>query len=790
MNWDNSATVAFLKEWSLNGPWAITAIPTTTSDKLAGRIFRPGDEPELELFLDKYGKEKRNLYFSVNQVNQKEFRVKASRETIERVTHLHVDIDPRAGEPLAEEQARILKLSKNMPEGLPEPTWVIFSGGGYQLYWELAEPIEVNGSMELAERAKLYNLQIEVQLKADNCHNVDRIMRLPGTINVPDHRKKLKGRVPALSYVVVHNADNIYQINQFTPAAQVEVVDTGFASTTKVEISANIERAKSIDDIAHWARAANSTLPDWLKMLILQGDDPDDHTKYPSRSEALFACLLGLCSAQLTDNQIYAIITDPDWGISASVLDKGSGQERYAKRQIQRAREYSKSPELLELNEKHAVIASYGGKCVVIQEIWDPHLCRFNLVKQSFGDFKNRYMNKRVQVGTDNKGKPKYSPMGKWWLEHSDRRQYTNIVFSPLGQCEDAYNLWRGFACEAIPGDCSLYLDHMLNVVCSGNKVFFDYLLNWMARAVQFPDRAGEAAVILRGRQGTGKSILVKHFGALFGRHFLQVSDSKHLVGSFNQHLRDCIVLFGDEAFFAGDKKHEGVLKTLVTEQFLMSEAKGVDAEVTPNYLHIIMASNSDWVVPAGLEERRFFVLDVNEKKMQNTVYFKALTDQMDNGGREALLHKLKTTDLSEFNHRDIPQTDALYEQKQLSMSPEHEWWYDKLIHGTLLPDHDGEWKGVATLTALFNDYTEYLSAQHVFRKQSKTILGKFLRKVNPPGRPRHRMVTWPNEKGGQSKQYVWEFPNLADARGYWDSRFLPGEWPTEQLPTEKTEPY
>jgi hypothetical protein len=650
MNWDNEASIEFLQEWSLNGPWAITAIPTRNKeDKLAGKVFMAGQEAELEKFLDKYGAEERNIYFSVNEVNSKEFWIKASRETINLVTHLHVDIDPEAGKDLAEEQKRILELAKNMPDGIPEPTWVIFSGGGYQLYWELAEPIEINGSMELAESAKLYNLQIEVQLKADNCHNVDRIMRLPGTINVPDHRKRKKGRVKALSYVVEHDASRIYHISSFTPAAQVEVADTGYASSTKVEIPANIERAKSVEDISQWAADAGGTLPDWLKMLILQGEDPDDHTKYKSRSDALFACTIGLVKAGLSDIQIYAIITDPDWGISASVLDKGSGQERYAKRQIKRSREYADDPTLLELNERHAVIASFGGKCVVIQEIWNPHLKRHSLVKQSFADFGNRYMNRQVQVGTDSKGKAKFQQLGKWWLLHPKRTQYTNVVFSPNGKCDDAYNLWRGFACEAIPGDCDLYLDHMLNIVCSGNKVFFDYLLSWMARAVQFPDRAGETAVILRGRQGTGKSILVKYFGALFGRHFLQVSDSKHLVGSFNQHLRDIIVLFGDEAFFAGDKKHEGVLKTLITEQFLMSEAKSVDAETVPNFLHILMASNSDWVIPAGMEERRFFVLDVNEKKMQNTTYFKALSDQMTSGGKEALLHLLKTRDISEF---------------------------------------------------------------------------------------------------------------------------------------------
>ena len=44
-----------------------------------------------------------------------------------------------------------------------------------------AEPIPIDGVLAAAEDAARYNKQLELIYGADNCHNIDRILRLPGT---------------------------------------------------------------------------------------------------------------------------------------------------------------------------------------------------------------------------------------------------------------------------------------------------------------------------------------------------------------------------------------------------------------------------------------------------------------------------------------------------------------------------------------------------------------------------------------------------------------------------------
>jgi hypothetical protein len=462
---------------------------------------------------------------------------------------------------------------------------------------------------------------------------------------------------------------------------------------------------------------------DRLLNIIVQGDDAEHPNRFPSRSEVLFYACCELIRAGMDDDTIASIILDRDLGIAASVIDKPRPTE-YAARQIQRAREQVVSPELRELNDQYAVIQNYGGRCRVISEDRDYAVGgRTRIAAHSFEDFRNMHCNRHVQVGK------KQEELGKWWLHHPKRREYRTIIFAPGKTTpDDVYNLWQGFACEAVPGDCDLFLEHVRTNICNGDPESYEYLLNWMARAVQRPDAPGEVAVVLRGKQGTGKSKFAKVFGSLWGQHFVTVSDPKHLTGSFNAHLKDCVVLLADEAFYAGDKKHESILKQVVTDQTIMIEGKGVDTVQSPNYIHLIMASNSDWVVPAGNEERHFFVLDVGKSRMQDFEFFGALDRQMDDGGRKALLHLLQTRDLTSFNVRRYPQTKALREQKLLSLETHEEEWVEILREG-VTPDADF-WKPEPDYISVhgFLEKLERRRALPTNRRGLQTKVGFFLK--------------------------------------------------------------
>jgi hypothetical protein len=774
---DLPAALTFLRLTRREGFRVLVAIEPD-GGAVQTRSFAVREESELAEWVERHNGDGENVYWTVNSV-ERPVAKKPSREDVAAMDFLHVDVDPDKRKPLDEERARIARLFQTRPSGVPVPTLLVDSGGGLQAFWRLESPFRIEGSPELYEDAKRYNQQLEVLFGGDACHNVDRIMRLPGTVNWPDARKRAAGRVPRLA-ALLETRDVAYPLSAFTPAPRVQSPGEGFAlPAARVETS-NVRRLLSLEELP-------SSATGQLKVVINQGRDPDNPNKWPSRSEPLFWVCCELIRIGVADDVIYSVITDPDFGISESVLEKGARSERYALQQIAHAHDHVTDPNLAELNHKHAVIGDLGGKCRILSEGRDESLDRPMLSYQSFDDFVNRYSNRTAIVGSGDT--ERRVPLGKWWITHPMRRTFERVVFAPGRDVPDSYNLWRGFTCEAIPGDCTLYLRHIQENICGGDPTLYDYVLSWMASAVQDPGRPGQVALVLRGTRGAGKGVFAQGLGALFGRHFMQVTNPIQLVGQFNHHLKDCVVLFADEAFYAGDKRHEAVLKSLVTESHIMTEAKYQSAEMARNCLHLIMAANSDWVVPAGAHERRFLVLDVGNGNLQDKPFFGAVEQQLEAGGHEALLHELMTRSLSGFQPREAPRTAALQEQKEHSLSLEEEWWYSKLRAGEVR-DSRGWPEWIACSELLF-DFSHHAQQWGRGQRSSTVRIGRLLEKAGLSRKQLGRRVEVLTEAGelrSVDRPRVYQLPPLEAARATW-GKLMGGEFDWGRLDVLKDGP-
>jgi Family of unknown function (DUF5906) len=470
---------------------------------------------------------------------------------------------------------------------------------------------------------------------------------------------------------------------------------------------------------------------------------------------------------------------------------------------------------MAEFNHRYAVV-NENGKVVVYERARDPILKRSVIVRIQFSDLEKLYQHQRISVQTKSGGTITKSP-AEWWLSHRSRRTYIDgVVFDPTGQAPaTCWNMWSGFAVEPTPGNWGKLKDHVRDVICAGTKEHFDYVLRWAARMFQQPAEPGEVVLVIRGLKGAGKGIFASALTRAWGAHGIHIRDAKHLVGNFNAHLRDCVCLFADEAFFAGDRQHEGVLKGLGTERTLPIEGKGQNLITAPNMLHVIMSSNSEWVVPASHDERRYAVFDASSEKIKDRQYFAGIVQQMENGGLAAMIHELLNFDLIGFEVRDIPNSEALAAQKKHSLDTLDRWWLAVLERGFVWRSKHGlkefnTWDDFDFVsTELLNrSYLQWCMENRIQRPMTRVQLGQHMSTIYVPIRPRGekiigeveaatRTVTGSNVSSGYLGEDLiikahrppgYTVGSLEQARQQFiESRGVTGEW--HELPEEPDQP-
>lgn len=328
----------------------------------------------------------------------------------------------------------------------------------------------------------------------------------------------------------------------------------------------------------------------------------------------------------------------------------------------------------LPLLNSHFFIANVKGAYPIAQ-INDDGLVKYLSRK----DFSLKLANLFVKVD-DGRGGKKKVYVEKFWLSHPHREE-REIIFDPKAlpgiTVPGKHNLWGGFAVlpKKPTGRHRRLLRHVHQVICQGNKHKFNYLIRWLAWAVQNPDKNPETVIVLKSaRQGTGKTTLNAWMCRIFGDHARIISDKDRLFDRFNSDLETAVFVDADEMLWAGDRGTADKLKSLITGGTITLEVKHGARWAVPNRLHIIMTTNHDHAVQAGVQDRRFFVLEVSAHKAQDASWFNPLYADFDNGGVEEFLWFLLKVNLKGWHPRQLPKTSESIEQQRFSADSITQW--------------------------------------------------------------------------------------------------------------------
>lgn len=249
--------VQFLRWLDPTGWFSLSRINPETGN-IEGRTFAPGSWDAIAAFVEKWnGRE--NLYFSANEPFPGTPDKKLSENDIAFVRALCADQDPELDVPFERARFDLDQIAERVQSNKFAPSATIDSGGGNQYFWKLREKFDVVAGGK--ERARAQSRALKMLFGNDNVQSIDHLFRLPGTINLPNKKKRAAGRT-ARPAKILFTTDHRYTIEDFEtgiaqvdPSGKSEVDTDPFVRDAIAEIDIDAARTiSSYDDLSEGLR--------------------------------------------------------------------------------------------------------------------------------------------------------------------------------------------------------------------------------------------------------------------------------------------------------------------------------------------------------------------------------------------------------------------------------------------------------------------------------------------------------------------------------------------------------
>ena len=226
-----------------------------------------------------------------------------------------------------------------------------------------------------------------------------------------------------------------------------------------------------------------------------------------------------------------------------------------------------------------------------------------------------------------------------------DNRQtwFDSVVFDPTdrdcikSENYSCFNMYTGMAFE--PDDqfnvdsdrIRPFMRHLQSIMAANNVVMGSFLLDWCAHIIQHPGTKPESCCLFLSVQGTGKGVFWSIVSKLLGPELVATASSKHrLLGNFNSHLTDKILVLVDEVMFGGEHAANNQIKNMITDKTMVVERKGIDSMTRRSCERYVFMSNEDWPLRVEASDRRSACFEVSAEKVGDREYFAQLNEHFE----------------------------------------------------------------------------------------------------------------------------------------------------------------
>lgn len=274
---------------------------------------------------------------------------------------------------------------------------------------------------------------------------------------------------------------------------------------------------------------------------------------------------------------------------------------------------------------------------------------------------------------SDREGKKRTDLCINSFFLDKNQEEYLYTVYNAPGfdelqiPSEKCLNIWVDSPYEEIyyvrnaPGYnddvVDLVLDFFRNLF--PDKESFEYIIKWIAKGIQYP-ASKLTCLSITGDQGTGKGTIGQLLRNLHGMNrTAQLDDpGKHLFSDFNEVREGKVLLFLDET--TQQQSHEFIsqLKSLITENKTVINAKFQNRREVSDFSKIYHASNSLHSFKLERTDRRFFVEKTSNFYKGKLDFFTDFHDLIsDQENLRSIYGFFKAVNVSQFRHEDIYNT-------------------------------------------------------------------------------------------------------------------------------------
>lgn len=269
-------------------------------------------------------------------------------------------------------------------------------------------------------------------------------------------------------------------------------------------------------------------------------------------------------------------------------------------------------------------------------------------------------------------------------------------------------------------------LSHVREVICSNKKSEYDYLLNWIGNICI--GKKNISAIYLKSGQGTGKSIFTDFLTEKVFTGIAHTTSDVSLLNprSNNMIFRGKILVVFEELPTISKNEWEKVnssLKSFITGKTIEFEDKWKPKVISPNVINLMLLSNVNCIKLEN-DDRRYVILDVSNKYVNNRPYFQKLIDAMNtvDVGHLFFTFVSEFVKKNNFKSNDIPVTISKTDNIVDNLHSSYNFIKDCYLY------HN---KGIdSSFRELYSDYCEYCADNKLY-PASKIEFSKKLQIIN-----------------------------------------------------------